>query len=256
MVAGPTGPGRPSGQSTNRCKRVAQRLRIRSHPGRVGPTPLSVPVGALLMRKKPHVYIKATRACSTSLPQFETGAVHVRWRWPCSLNSCSLWGLNPRPMAHKTIALTTELRELCYCAYDSPGPQQASPIFSNPNDLTYRGGRSAAESTMLGSEPEQLILPNLLSNRPTSYPAVGATSVDARWASNLGRREERGGAVANPWRGSWSGVGWWGQGGNREFTRIHQTKPNHRRRSTHQTYRLAVDPKHTTEGRRLCPLYM
>ena len=24
----------------------------------------------------------------------------------------SLWGLNPRPMAHKTIALTTELREL------------------------------------------------------------------------------------------------------------------------------------------------
>ena len=25
---------------------------------------------------------------------------------------CSLWGLSPRPMAHKTIALTTELREL------------------------------------------------------------------------------------------------------------------------------------------------
>ena len=25
---------------------------------------------------------------------------------------CSLWGLNPRPMAHKTVALTTELREL------------------------------------------------------------------------------------------------------------------------------------------------
>ena len=24
----------------------------------------------------------------------------------------SLWGLNPRPMAHKTIALATELREL------------------------------------------------------------------------------------------------------------------------------------------------
>ena len=27
-------------------------------------------------------------------------------------NSYSLWGSNPRPMAHKTIALTTELREL------------------------------------------------------------------------------------------------------------------------------------------------
>ena len=26
----------------------------------------------------------------------------------------SLWGSNPRPMAHKTIALTTELREPCY----------------------------------------------------------------------------------------------------------------------------------------------
>ena len=25
----------------------------------------------------------------------------------------SLWGSNPRPMAHKTIALTTELREHC-----------------------------------------------------------------------------------------------------------------------------------------------
>jgi hypothetical protein len=29
-----------------------------------------------------------------------------------SLKDNSLWGLNPRPMAHKTIALTTELREL------------------------------------------------------------------------------------------------------------------------------------------------
>ena len=28
------------------------------------------------------------------------------------LHMYSLWGLNPRPMAHKTIALTTELREL------------------------------------------------------------------------------------------------------------------------------------------------
>jgi hypothetical protein len=27
----------------------------------------------------------------------------------------SLWGSNPRPMAHKTIALTTELREHCLC---------------------------------------------------------------------------------------------------------------------------------------------
>ena len=27
----------------------------------------------------------------------------------------SLWGLNPRPMAHKTIALATELRELLVC---------------------------------------------------------------------------------------------------------------------------------------------
>ena len=27
-------------------------------------------------------------------------------------SSYSLWGSNPRPMAHKTIALTTELREL------------------------------------------------------------------------------------------------------------------------------------------------
>ena len=30
----------------------------------------------------------------------------------CSQSKCSLQGLNPRPMAHKTIALTTELREL------------------------------------------------------------------------------------------------------------------------------------------------
>ena len=30
----------------------------------------------------------------------------------CRLQKCSLRGLNPRPMAHKTIALTTELREL------------------------------------------------------------------------------------------------------------------------------------------------
>ena len=29
--------------------------------------------------------------------------------------SYSLWGSNPRPMAHKTIALTTELRELWLC---------------------------------------------------------------------------------------------------------------------------------------------
>ena len=28
------------------------------------------------------------------------------------MTTYSLWGSNPRPMAHKTIALTTELREL------------------------------------------------------------------------------------------------------------------------------------------------
>ena len=32
-----------------------------------------------------------------------------------SVQGYSLWGLNPRPMAHKTIALTTELRELVMC---------------------------------------------------------------------------------------------------------------------------------------------
>ena len=31
---------------------------------------------------------------------------------------CSWWGSNPRPIAHKTIALTTELQELvCYFNY-------------------------------------------------------------------------------------------------------------------------------------------
>ena len=30
---------------------------------------------------------------------------------PTSITICSLWGSNPRPMAHKTIALATELRE-------------------------------------------------------------------------------------------------------------------------------------------------
>ena len=30
-----------------------------------------------------------------------------------STSNYSLWGSNPRPMAHKTIALTTELREPC-----------------------------------------------------------------------------------------------------------------------------------------------
>ena len=29
------------------------------------------------------------------------------------MTTYSLWGSNPRPMAHKTIALTTELREPC-----------------------------------------------------------------------------------------------------------------------------------------------
>ena len=38
-------------------------------------------------------------------PPFATFILSVKkWRY-------SLWGLIPRPMAHKTIALTTELRE-------------------------------------------------------------------------------------------------------------------------------------------------
>ena len=30
---------------------------------------------------------------------------------------CSWWGSNPRPIAHKTIALTTELQELVFIIY-------------------------------------------------------------------------------------------------------------------------------------------
>ena len=37
-----------------------------------------------------------------------------------ALRKYSLWGSNPRPMAHKTIALTTELRELAACSTTSP----------------------------------------------------------------------------------------------------------------------------------------
>ena len=40
----------------------------------------------------------------------------------------SLWGSNPRPMAHKTIALTTELREPCL-------------VQARNNDYQYTGRR-------------------------------------------------------------------------------------------------------------------
>ena len=41
--------------------------------------------------------------------QVETGSHSMIRRHPAQ--HCSLWGLSPRPMAHKTSALTTELKE-------------------------------------------------------------------------------------------------------------------------------------------------
>ena len=53
------------------------------------------------------------------------------------MHSYSLWGLNPRPMAHKTIALTTELRELlrytkeqCYLARIGVGHEPYAAVAS------------------------------------------------------------------------------------------------------------------------------
>ena len=47
----------------------------------------------------------------------------------CAMQTYSQWGSNPRPMAHKTIALTIELREpWVYCRVRAPR-QQPAPIF-------------------------------------------------------------------------------------------------------------------------------
>ena len=46
-----------------------------------------------------------------SMQEFNTDAMLCQSIPSILLDKYSLWGSNPRPMAHKTIALTTELRE-------------------------------------------------------------------------------------------------------------------------------------------------
>ena len=58
-----------------------------------------------------------------------------------ALASYSVWGSNPRPMAHKTIALTTELTELL------PGAFRAvSAALIGPGAPDYAPGPSLAVS--------------------------------------------------------------------------------------------------------------
>ena len=52
--------------------------------------------------------------CAPEFQNLQTMFVHLRAD-PFFTRPYSLWGSNPRPMAHKTIALTTELREHLQC---------------------------------------------------------------------------------------------------------------------------------------------
>jgi hypothetical protein len=52
--------------------------------------------------------------CAPEFQNLQTMFVNLRAD-PFFTRPYSLWGSNPRPMAHKTIALTTELRELLNC---------------------------------------------------------------------------------------------------------------------------------------------
>ena len=49
----------------------------------------------------------------------------------------SLWGSNPRPMAHKTIALTTELRELSIYGRVLAPHQKGAPSQVNARTVEY-----------------------------------------------------------------------------------------------------------------------
>ena len=51
----------------------------------------------------------------------------------------SLWGSNPRPMAHKTIALTTELRERPMCMAVRPA-DVARWSFANVRLIEFAAG--------------------------------------------------------------------------------------------------------------------
>ena len=84
-------------------------------------------------------------------PLSATKAVHG----PSSLRTrgrkqCSLWGSNPRPMAHKTIALTTELRELVFLQLPSAS-SVCLPLLLAPHSLHHMfkhvscGARTHAE---------------------------------------------------------------------------------------------------------------
>ena len=103
----------------------------------------------------------------------DLAAGHQPSRCPRELafRSCSLRGLNPRPMAHKTIALTTELRE----------PQKNTTITTPSPDSDYcagvgrgrRGGRgsSAADVAVMGTLAEWL---RRWPAKPMGSPCVGS----------------------------------------------------------------------------------
>ena len=65
----------------------------------------------------------------------------------------SLWGSNPRPMAHKTIALTTELRELrSYALQMARGPIQIDDLAilrHCPEDMLERIPRTTCDASRL-----------------------------------------------------------------------------------------------------------
>ena len=84
-----------------------------------------------------------------SMQEFNTDAMLCQSIPSILLDKYSLWGSNPRPMAHKTIALTTELREhlLCMCGFliafikDGHSVQEGCLSYSRIAILFERGAR-------------------------------------------------------------------------------------------------------------------
>ena len=91
-------------------------------------------------------------------------------RVACAPTICSMRGLNPRPMAHRTIALTTELMEPC-----RRGPEHISIILAfswrgsfvrwkqSADIKTYRGAVGYGFSGLSGDLATQNALPGSFS---------------------------------------------------------------------------------------------
>ena len=91
---------------------------------------------------------------------------------------CSLWGSNPRPMAHKTIALTTELREHWWAMLALPGGGGGGPFPSVPC--------MGAPASMAHQVPHECMSQHPCLHATASSWALKAQCLHQLWVTHLG----------------------------------------------------------------------